>query len=53
MKLSQVGAYIMQLSQDPEHWKYRMDDLEHYIFEAAVTHYYGNEVWNWVNEVYQ
>jgi hypothetical protein len=25
------------------------DDIEHYIFEAALSAVYGNSVWEWVN----
>ena len=27
------------------------DDLEHYIFEAAITAIYGDEIWNYIRQV--
>lgn len=29
------------------------DDLQHYIFESAMTTFFGNDVWTWINKVSQ
>ena len=37
--------YIDQLAEDD----YVDDDLEHYIFEAAMELAFGKGVWKWIN----
>ncbi len=39
-------SYIDQLDKE----KYVDDDLEHYIFEAAIAACFGKDVWKWVNK---
>lgn len=32
------------------HKHYDLNDMEHYIFEAALEMLFGESVWDWVNE---
>jgi len=41
--------YIAELEKDEEE-RYGLDDIEHYIFEVAMTTFYGNDVWIWINK---
>lgn len=42
----QCIGYIQAIAVDG----YVDEDLEHYIFEAAINAVYGEDVWKWVNK---
>lgn len=40
-----VHGYVDELASS----RHRQDDIQYYVFEAAVTAVYGPGVWTWIN----
>jgi len=47
-KLEKVCQEYIDMIASHKH--YDLNDMEHYIFEAALEMLFGESVWDWVNE---
>jgi len=47
---SELQSYCEQYLDEIENGEYEDSDAEHYIFEAAMELFYGENVWDYVND---
>lgn len=46
--LTQLKALCQQYIDEAEKGRWPDEDLDHYIFEAAITALYGQQAWQWI-----
>ncbi len=41
-------GHVEEVAEDP--YAYDDDDIDHYIYEAAMEAVYGSDIWKWMNK---
>lgn len=52
-KLEKACDEYMEFLRSEEYHEDKANDYAHYIFEAALEHYYGKDVWDEINARYK
>jgi len=47
---SNIRDQAAQYLDDVHRYGHPQKDAEHFIFEAVMTAFYGNDVWSWLNK---